>query len=34
MIVNCANIPYCESEIDRKPAVGSDIGYDWGVLHK
>ena len=34
IVANCSDIPHDPDEIIRKPAVGSDIDYDWNLKHK
>jgi dTDP-4-dehydrorhamnose 3,5-epimerase len=34
IVANCSDIPHDPQEIHRKPAIGSDIEYDWNLKHK
>ena len=34
IVVNCATIAHDPAEIERKPAFGNDIPYDWAIQHK
>ena len=34
IVANCSDIPHDPDEIIIKPAVGSDIDYDWNLKHK
>ena len=34
IVANCSDIPHDPDEINRKPAIGSDIDYDWNLKHK
>lgn len=34
IVANCATLPHDPNEIERKPAFGASIPYDWQIQHK
>lgn len=34
IVANCATLPHCPDEIERKPPFDQSIPYDWKIQHK